>query len=107
MQKEKSMEWNETLFNETVNTFFSKSNPKKLEVYPSKRKKLERVLRVVITWFEEDTLYDELSVNELLMDIHPEYIRLRRDLVDFGFLKRKTDGSAYWRKPDLDQANHY
>ncbi|MFW6298400.1 MAG: DUF2087 domain-containing protein [Bacillota bacterium] len=101
------MEWNETLERKTVDTFFSDTEPKKLEVYPAKRKKLHRVLRVVIAEFEADTLYDELSVNERLMAIHPEYIRLRRDLVDHGFLKRQRDGSAYWREADLDKGTDY
>lgn len=92
------MEWNDALQEKTLRAFFTDDVPKRLKAYPGKRTKLEHVLRVVISRFEPGSLYDEQAVNGILMGIHPDYVRLRRDLVDFGFLIREPDGSAYWRE---------
>lgn len=97
MKGEGCMEWNDALHEKTLKAFFTGDPPERLKVYPTKRKKLAHVLRVVITRFTHGTLYDEQAVNGILMGIHQDYVRLRRDLVDFGFLRRESDGSAYWR----------
>lgn len=70
---------------------------KRLSVVPSKQKKLAVVLRWLATYFEADKLYTEKDVNGILKAIYEkDYVGLRRDLVDFGYLRRERDGTKYW-----------
>ena len=64
---------------------------------PRARKKLLVILRWLATKFRADTLYSEKDVNAILKAAYPtDYVGLRRDLVDFGFLRREKSGSTYW-----------
>ena len=64
---------------------------------PSKRKKLMIILRWLATNFEADKLYTEKEVNSVLKAAYErDYVSLRRDLVDFGYLRRERDGAKYW-----------
>lgn len=69
----------------------------RLKQIPSKRKKLMVVLRWLAGQFEPDVLYTEREVNEILKRYHEDYAALRRDLVDFKFLRRERDGATYWK----------
>jgi len=48
--------------------------------------------------FEEDRIYNEKEVNEIINEWHTfgDYFILRRLLVDYGFLCRTPDGARYW-----------
>jgi DNA-binding HxlR family transcriptional regulator len=64
---------------------------------PSKRKKLMVILRWLATHFAADRLYTEKEVNAVLKAAYEhDYVSLRRDLVDFGYLRRERDGTKYW-----------
>jgi hypothetical protein len=63
---------------------------------PSKQKKLLVILRWLATHFEPGTLYTEAQVNARLKAAYPDdYVSLRRDLVDFGYLRRDRAGGKY------------
>lgn len=65
-----------------------------------KQKKTLVVLRWVATLFESDKLYTEPEVNTVLKSVYePDFVSLRRDLIDFGYLRRERGGSKYWRTP--------
>jgi len=65
---------------------------------PNKRKKTEVVLRWLATLFDPSRSYTEAEVNEILKTVYAEdYVSLRRDLIDFRFLRRKSGGGKYWR----------
>jgi len=67
---------------------------------PSKRGKLLVILRWLATLFQPDTLYSEAEVNDLIKSVHAEdYVGLRRDLVDWGYLRRERGGGKYWLAP--------
>jgi hypothetical protein len=67
---------------------------------PAKQKKLVVVLRWLASLFEADKLYAEKEVNAVLKSVHThDYVGLRRDLVDFGYLRREPGGSKYWLTP--------
>jgi hypothetical protein len=53
---------------------------------------LERMVSV----FEADRRYSEFEVNVALMPFVIDHVFARRLLVEWGFLGRETDGSAYW-----------
>jgi hypothetical protein len=72
----------------------------KLKTVPSKQKKLIVVLRWLATLFQADTMYTEPQVNGILKAIYAEdHVGLRRDLVDFGYLRRERGGGKYWLAP--------
>jgi DNA-binding HxlR family transcriptional regulator len=72
----------------------------KLTRIPSKRGKLLVILRWLATLFQPDTLYSEAEVNDLIKSVHAEdYVGLRRDLVDWGYLRRERGGGKYWLAP--------
>ena len=55
-------------------------------------------MRTIAKEFEEGIRYSEVQVNEILKDIYPDYVTLRRYLIEYGYLERTRDGSAYWKK---------
>ncbi len=72
----------------------------KLKRIPSKQKVQIVILRWLATRFEPDRLYTEPEVNEIIKTIYErDYVSLRRDLVDFGYLRRERGGGKYWLTP--------
>lgn len=72
----------------------------KLTQIPAKQKKQIVILRWLATLFEPDRLYSEPEINEILKSVHKEdHVTLRRDLVDFGYLRRERGGGKYWLTP--------
>jgi hypothetical protein len=59
---------------------------------PKRMVQLERMVSV----FEADRRYSEFEVNVALMPFVIDHVFARRLLVEWGFLGRETDGSAYW-----------
>jgi biotin operon repressor len=71
---------------------------RQITALPGKQKKLLVILRWLASLFEENRAYTEAEVNAILSVAYaPDYVGLRRDLVDFKFLGRERDGSKYWR----------
>jgi hypothetical protein len=67
---------------------------------PSKQKKLLVILRWLATLFEPERMYTEPEVNAILKVAYAlDYVGLRRDLVDFGYLRRERGGGKYWLAP--------
>lgn len=69
----------------------------RLTSFPAQQKKEEAVLRHIIKVFEPGQRYSEKEVKEMLSQFNEDYARLRRDLVEFGFMNREGGGGAYWR----------
>ncbi len=63
--------------------------------YPSKRKKQWALLYMIAQDFSMDQSYTEKEVNEILKTYYEDYVRIRRDLIDYQFLTRTKDGSIY------------
>ena len=82
---------------DTAKNHFKSFSPLVLENYPAKLKKKAAILAVIKDIFEEGIIYTEKEVNELLKEIYPDYVTLRRALCDAGMLKRQPDGSEYWK----------
>jgi predicted transcriptional regulator len=73
-----------------------------LKTIPSQRKKLEAILRHVITAFKPGIRYNENKVNEILAHFHADTATLRRELVGYGLMERSEGGGEYWRKENRD-----
>jgi len=71
----------------------------KIKQLPKKQTLRFAVLGYLAEKFEPGSIYSEREVNELCNEWHTfgDYFVLRRELVDFGLLKREKDGSKYWR----------
>lgn len=78
-----------------LNTFLSPDG--RLLAFPAQQKKEEAVLRHIVNIFEPGQRYSEKEVNALLAQFNEDTARLRRDLVEFNFMKREGGGGAYWR----------
>jgi DNA-binding transcriptional ArsR family regulator len=68
--------------------------------FPSQEKKYLVLLRHVLRDFTPGVRYSERRVNEILSRYSDDTARLRRSLVDFGFMERVGGGRDYWlREP--------
>jgi len=76
-----------------LNKYF---NSKNLVKFPPKEKQRMIVLREISKQLEQDHIYNEKELNELLKGIYEDYVLIRRYLIEYGFLDRKKDGSQYW-----------
>jgi hypothetical protein len=65
-----------------------------------RQKKKLVILRWLATKFQPDVLYSEREVNAIITQAHEDFATLRRDMVDFGFLRRERGGGKYWLAPE-------
>ncbi|EGO64764.1 DUF2087 domain-containing protein, partial [Acetonema longum] len=78
--------------------YFKQGPDGPLDRFPLKEKKRAAILRHLINYFETGKNYSEKEVNEILKPIYHDYILLRRNLIEYGFMDRTPDGSSYWVK---------
>ena len=74
----------------------------KIKAFPAQRKKFEAVLRYVLKAFEPGVRYSEKQVNQIIARFNEDTATLRRELVDYHWLKREGGGGAYWRPVEPD-----
>jgi AcrR family transcriptional regulator len=67
----------------------------RVERFPLKEKARVALLEHLSGLFEGGRTYAEKEVNGLLSTVVEDFAKARRYLVDYGFLDRKSDGSAY------------
>jgi hypothetical protein len=68
----------------------------RLRTLPERHKTLDVLMRWIATKFQAGIDYAEHEVNALLTEYYEDYVTLRRELINYGFLKRERDGSRYW-----------
>jgi hypothetical protein len=64
---------------------------------PAARKKRLVVLRWLVRKFEQEVVYTERQVNEIIARHHPDYATLRRELICYQLMERAN--GLYWRLP--------
>ena len=69
-----------------------------LKNYPTKEKKKIVVLSEIAKNFSEGRIYTEKEVNRILKRIYEDYVTLRRELINYGFIERTNDCASYWVK---------
>lgn len=82
--------------------YLTSKEPLRIKLMPGKVKKRYAIVVLCSKLFVAGKNYSEFEVNGILKPVYVDYAMLRRYLVDYGFLDRKTDGSAYWV---LEQTN--
>ena len=78
-----------------LNTYMSSDG--RLAAFPVQRKKEQAILRYIVRVFEPNQRYSEKRVNKILSQFSEDTARLRRNLVEFGFMERQGGGGEYWR----------
>ena len=71
----------------------------RLKQIPTKPKNIRPILKYIYPSFEPGRRYSEKEVNQVLSRFYPDVTTLRRYLIDYQFLGREMDGSAYWCLP--------
>jgi hypothetical protein len=74
-----------------------------LKTFHMKEKSKIVVLRELAKRFHEGRTYTEKEVNEILKAAYEDYATLRRYLIEYGFMDRKADCSAYWVKEKTEK----
>lgn len=67
-----------------------------LTSFPAKRKARAHVLLYLVNYFDPGVEYSEKQINETLKALWPDFAYLRRELVDYGYLKRNDLTGVYW-----------
>ncbi|TKC18888.1 DUF2087 domain-containing protein [Robertmurraya kyonggiensis] len=79
-------------------TYFKQGLDGPLDTFPSKEKRKLIVLQHILTKFDSSKKYTEKEVNEVLKQVFHDYVTIRRYFIEYGFMDRSNDGSAYWLK---------
>jgi DNA-binding CsgD family transcriptional regulator len=79
-----------------IKTYFDETGA--LKEIPAKAKKKIVVLQHIMENFKKDKQYKEIEVNRILKRINEDHVSLRRALIEYGFMDRKSDCSYYWVK---------
>ncbi len=81
-----------------LTTYFKQGLAGPLDYFPLKEKKRVAILKHLVSFFDANKKYTEKEVNTLLKGFYHDYVLLRRYLIEYGFMDRTPDGSAYWLK---------
>lgn len=84
--------------NAVIRAYFKHGLNGKLAILPRKESKRLVVLRQLSARFTPGREYSEKEVNSILSEVYQDYVTLRRNLVEYGFMVRLQDGSKYWAK---------
>ena len=86
-------------------TYFPQGVDGPLATYPGREKRRLIVLRQLAERFSPHRAYNEKEVNAILSAAYEDHVLLRRQLIDYGLLSRRADGSEY-RRSDAAVATH-
>lgn len=68
----------------------------RLKQFPAREKKKIIILGEIVKRFDPEAAYPESAVNEILKAVYPEdHVTVRRALIEYGFLERSKDCTAY------------
>lgn len=75
--------------------YLQQNSPPILSRIPRKAKERLVILKHISEQFENGHAYTEGEVNNILQAIHPDYVTIRRYLIDYRFLSREPGGQNY------------
>ncbi|MED1205535.1 DUF2087 domain-containing protein [Heyndrickxia acidicola] len=88
----------ETEAEKIIQKFFPNGINGLLKAFPPKEKARWVVLREIVKRLDPKQKYNEKELNEVLKSAFDDYVLIRRYLIEYEFIDRKPDGSAYWVK---------
>ena len=74
----------------------------RIKSFPVQEKKYLVLVRHVLKAFEPGVRYPEKRVNQILKNYNEDTARLRRSLVEHGYMAREGGGGKYWRTEKTD-----
>ncbi|HEY5584410.1 MAG TPA: DUF2087 domain-containing protein [Ruminiclostridium sp.] len=83
-----------------IQKYFTQGSDGPLKTFDMKEKNKLVVLKQIAKRFEFNNFYSEKQINEIIKTIYPDFATIRRYLIEYGFMERKTDGSQYWLKEE-------
>lgn len=84
---------------EVYRRYFDAEGNLVVKAFPAREKRKIIILQRIAAQFMPNEQYTEKQVNEILARYYGDIATVRRHLIEYGFLARKQDGSAYWVKP--------
>lgn len=85
-------------YDEILSRYFKEGLDGPLTEFPSKEKRKMAILTHLAKRFTHGIRYTEKQVTEILLTANPDHATLRRYLIEYGFMQRERDCSAYWLK---------
>ena len=86
-----------------IATYFPQGIDGPLTTYPGREKRRLIILRQLTERFVPHRAYSEKEVNAILSATYEDHVLLRRQLIDYGFLSRRPDGSEYRRCNTMEE----
>lgn len=86
-----------------IATYFPQGIDGPLTTYPGREKRRLIILRQLTERFVPHRAYSEKEVNAILSAAYEDHVLLRRQLIDYGFLSRRPDGSEYRRCNTMEE----
>lgn len=82
--------------NERINNYLDKNGL--INTFPSKKKNKIIVLNYIIKSFDENKVYNEKEVNDIINNLtsFKDQSTIRRELYDNYLIDRSNDGRQYW-----------
>ncbi|MBF4693984.1 DUF2087 domain-containing protein [Fusibacter ferrireducens] len=84
--------------NDILKHMFTSLEPLKLKTFSTKEKKKLVILKQIAATLDPQKHYTEKELNTILKAIYPDFVTLRRYLIEYGFMDRSKDGAEYWLK---------
>ncbi len=78
-----------------INGYFYSIEPLKLKLFPPKQKKQYITLCIISEIIEPNRAYSEKELNGILKNIYPDFVTLRRGLIDYKIMDRDAYGKEY------------
>lgn len=79
-----------------IKKYFPEGTQNPINKFPPKEKQRLIVLREIAGALEAEHIYNEKELNKTLNYFYEDYALIRRYLIEYGFIDRKSDGSQYW-----------
>ena len=83
---------------EVLSRYFNPAGELLIKRFPPKEKRKIIILQYLAARFERNRRYTEKEVNAIVGAVYEDIPTVRRYLVQYGFLDREKNGSAYWVK---------
>lgn len=75
--------------------YFTSLDPLTLTIFPAKQKKQFIVLKIILEEMVEDHGYSEAEINEVFKRVYPDYVTIRRAMIDYRLMTRDKYGKSY------------